>query len=80
MQIPYWIWGGPSKFRIGFGGGSCKFRIRGKKPMTLHFRIIIYLLNNQINYFIYSIRYFSVSVQYSTGTPFKYCVEGGGGG
>ena len=44
--------------------------------MTLHFRIIIYLLNNQINYFIYSIRYFSVSVQYSTGTPFEYCVEG----
>ena len=32
MQIPYWIWGGASKFRIGFGGGSCKFRIRGKKP------------------------------------------------
>ena len=58
MQIPYWIWGGPSKFRIGFGG-SCKFRIRGKKPVTLHF---------------------SVSVQYSTGTPFRYCVEGGGGG
>ena len=48
--------------------------------MTLHFRIIIYLLNNQINYFIYSIRYFSVSVQYSTGTPFRYCVGGGGGG
>ena len=22
MQIPYWIWGGPSKFRIGFGGGG----------------------------------------------------------
>ena len=21
MQIPYWIWGGPCKFRIGFGGG-----------------------------------------------------------
>ena len=20
MQIPYWIWGGPSKFHIGFGG------------------------------------------------------------
>ena len=79
MQIPYWIWGGASKFRIGFGGGSCKFRIRGKEPVTLHFRIIIYLLNNQINYFIYSIRYFSVSVQYSTGTPFRYCVEGGEG-
>ena len=47
--------------------------------MTLHFRIIIYLLNNQINYFIYSIRYFSVSVQYSTETPFEYCVEGGEG-
>ena len=46
--------GGPSKFRIGFGGGgSCKFRIRGKKPVTRHFRIIIYLLNNKINYFIY---------------------------
>ena len=24
--------------------GSCKFCIRGKKPVTLHFRIIIYLL------------------------------------
>ena len=38
--------GGASKFRIGFrgGGGSCKVRIRGKKPVTLHFRIIIYLL------------------------------------
>ena len=81
--------GGACKFRIGFGGGqvnsaldlggSCKFRIRGKKPVTLHFRIIIYLLNNQINYFIYSIRYYSVSVQYSTGTPFRYCVEGGEG-
>ena len=70
MQIPYWILGGPSKFRIGFGGrGSCKFCMLGKKPVTLHFRIIIYLLNNQINYFIYPIRYFFVSVQYSTGTP-----------
>ena len=63
-----WGGGGACKFRIGFGGGqvnsaldlggSCKFRIRGKKPVTLHF---------------------SVSVQYSTGTPFRYCVEGGGG-
>ena len=25
----------------GGGGGSCKFCIRGKKPVTLHFRIII---------------------------------------
>ena len=58
MQIPYWIWGGgPSKFCIGFGGGSCKFRIRGKKTCDatfLHF-----------------------TVQYLTGTPFRYCVEGG---
>ena len=75
------VGGGPSKFRIGFGGGgSCKFRIRGEKPVTLHFQIIIYLLNYQINYLIYSIQYFSVSVsvQYLTGTPFRYCVKGGG--
>ena len=60
-------------------GGSCKFRICGKKPVMLHFRIIIYLLNNQINYFIYSIRYFSVSVsvQHSTGTPFSVLRRGG---
>ena len=45
--------GGASKFRTEFGRGSCKFRIRGKKSATLHFRIIIYLLNNQINYFIF---------------------------
>ena len=44
MQIPYWIWGGPSKFRIGFGGGSCKFRIHGKKPVTLHFYIFYIFL------------------------------------
>ena len=78
MQIPYWIGGGQVNSALDLGG-SCKFRIRGKKPATLHFRIIIYLLNNQINYFIYSIRYFSVSVQYSTGTPFRYCIEGGEG-
>ena len=77
MQIPYWIWGGPSKFRIGFGGGHVNSAYVEKKPVMLHFQIIIYLLNNQINYFIYSIRYFSVSVQYSTGTPFRYCVERG---
>ena len=34
MQIPYWIW-----------GGSCKFRIRGKKPVTLHFYIFLFLYN-----------------------------------
>ena len=54
--------GGPSKFHIWILGVSCKFRIRGKKPVTLRFL------------------HFSVSVQYSTGTPFRYCVEGGGGG
>ena len=46
--------GGSCKFRIGFGGGqvnsaldlggSYKFRILGKKPVMLHFQIIIYLL------------------------------------
>ena len=80
MLIPYWIWGAGQVNSALDLGGLCKFRICGKKPVMLHFRIIIYLLNNQINYFIYSIRYFSVSVQYSTGTPFSYCVKGGGGG
>ena len=49
--------GGPCKFRIGFGGGqvnsaldlggSCKFRIRGKKPVTLHFNIFMFLYNTR---------------------------------
>ena len=78
MQILYWIWGVQVNSALDLGG-SCKFRIRGEKPVTLHFQIIIYLLNYQINYLIYSIRYFSVSVQYLTGTPVRYCVEGGEG-
>ena len=37
--------GGPNKYRIGFGGGgSCKFRIHGKKPVTLHFYIFYIFL------------------------------------
>ena len=36
MQIPYWIW-----------GGSCKFRIRGKKPVMLHFYIVLFLYNTR---------------------------------
>ena len=49
--------GGTCKFRIGFGGGqvnstldlggSCKFRIRGKKPVTLHFYIFLFLYNTR---------------------------------
>ena len=42
MQIPYWIWGGGGGGQVNSaldlgGGGSCKFRIRGKKPVMLHF-------------------------------------------
>ena len=49
--------GGPCKFRIGFGGGqvnsvldlgwSCKFRKRGKKPVTLHFYTFLFLYNTR---------------------------------
>ena len=32
MQIPYWIWGGPSKFHIGFGGGHVNSAYVEKSP------------------------------------------------
>ena len=77
MQIPILdLEGGQVNSALDLGG-SFKFRMRGKKPVMLNIRIIIYLLNNQINYFIYSIRYFFVSVQYSTGTPFQVLRRGG---
>ena len=66
--------GGACKFCIGFGGGQVNsaFDLGGgggsfKLPHTWKKACDATFLH------------FSVSVQYSTGTPFRYCVEGGGG-